>query len=95
MLRKGKAKYINNLGTKNILKIPNIMGTKVHPTEKPVELMKILIENSSNENDIILDPFMGSGATGVACLESVGCEIDKKYYEIAKHRIIDSNVPFI
>ncbi len=49
MLRKGKAKYINNIGTKNILKIPNIKGTKSHPTEKPVELMQILIENSSNE----------------------------------------------
>ena len=92
MLRKGKAKYINNIGTKNILKIPNIKGTKSHPTEKPVELMQIFIENSSNENDIVLDPFIGSGSTAVVCIESnrkfVGCEIDKKYYEIAQNRII-------
>lgn len=93
MLRKGKAKYINNMGTKNILKIPNIIGNKKHPTEKPVELMRILIENSSNENDIILDLFVGAGATAVACKESnrkfIGCEIDSKYYKIAKSRIVD------
>lgn len=69
MLRKGNAKYINNLGTKNILRIPNTKN-KSHPCAKPTELLKILIENSSNENDIVLDPFVGSGATGVACLET-------------------------
>ena len=47
MLRKGKAKNINNMGTKNVLQINNIIGNKKHPTEKPVELMEILIENSS------------------------------------------------
>ena len=67
-----------------------IIGNKVHPTEKPVELMKYYIENSSKENDIVLDPFMGSGSTGVACLESnrkfVGFEIDENYYQIATDR---------
>ena len=61
MLRKGKAKNINNMGTSNILRVPNIIRNKLHPTEKPVELMKILIENSTNENDVVLDPFMGVG----------------------------------
>lgn len=47
------------MGTSNLLQIPNIKaGTKVHPTQKPVELMKILIENSSNENDVVMDCFM-------------------------------------
>ena len=73
------------------MRIPNIIGTKTHPTEKPVELMKILIENSSNEGDIVMDCFMGSGSTGVACLETkrgfIGIEIDKKYYDIAVERI--------
>lgn len=78
--------------TKNILDIPNIKaGTKVHPTEKPVDLMKILIENSSNEEDIVCDMFMGSGSTGVACLETnrkfIGCEIDSNFYNIAEDRI--------
>lgn len=91
MLRKGKAKNINNMGTKNVLEIKNIIGNKSHPTEKPVELMKILIENSTNGGGIVLDPFMGTGATGVACKELgrdfIGIEIDKKYYDIAKERI--------
>lgn len=59
MLRKGKARNINNMGTKNILRIPNIKGSRSHPCEKPVELMQILIENSTNELDIVLDPFCG------------------------------------
>ena len=92
MLRKGKAKNINNMGTKNVLEINNILGcNKKHPTEKPVELMKILIENSSDEGDIVIDPFMGVGATGVACKELnrnfIGIEIDERYFNIAKERI--------
>ena len=50
MLRKGKAKNINDMGSKTILSVPNIKkGTKNHPTEKPIELLEILIENSSNK----------------------------------------------
>ena len=53
--------------------------------------MGILVTNSSNKDDVILDPFMGTGATGVACLETgrkfVGVEIDKKYYDVSVERI--------
>lgn len=91
MLRKGNAKNINNMGTKSIIEVPNIIGNKMYPTEKPVELMKILVENSSNVNDLVLDPFMGVASTGVACYELkrrfIGIEIDTKYFEIAKDRI--------
>lgn len=91
MLRKGKARNINNMGTKNVLDIPNIIGKKKHPTEKPVELMKILIENSSNKNDVVIDPFMGVGATGIACKELnrkfIGIELDERYFNVAKERI--------
>ena len=91
MLRKGKAKNIKNMGTKNILKIPNIIKNKTHPTEKPIEINKILINNSSNENDIVLDLFMETGSTGIACKETnrnfIGIEIDEKYFDIAKERI--------
>lgn len=64
--RKGKAKRINNCGTSDVLEIPNKKtkdenGKNIHDTEKPVQLMKILVENSSNENDIVLDCFMGVG----------------------------------
>ena len=93
MLRKGKAKKIQDMGTKNILRVPNITRVKEHPTEKPKNLMKILIANSSNEGDTVLDPFMGVGGTGLACKELnrdfIGIEIDKKYFNIADERMKD------
>jgi len=62
-----------------------------HPTQKPVDLMKRMILGSTNEGDVVLDPFMGSGTTGVACVETgrkfIGFEIDKRYFEIAKKRL--------
>ena len=71
--------------------INNIIGNKQHPTEKPIELMKLYIENSSNQNDTVLDPFMGSGSTGVACKNInrnfIGIELDENYFNIAKKRI--------
>lgn len=89
-LRKGKAKNINNMGTKQLLLIDNVEN-KNHPSEKPIKLMKILIKNSTNEQDKVLDPFMGSGTTGVACKELnrnfIGIELDKNYFNIAKERI--------
>lgn len=96
LFRKGGDKPINKCGTPDILKIPvkkmkDINGKNLHDTEKPVELMEILIENSSKENEIVLDPFMGIGSTGVACKELnrnfIGIEIDEKYYKIACERI--------
>lgn len=96
LFRKGGDKPIKNCGTPDILKVPikkqkDINGKNLHDTEKPVELMKILIENSSDENDIILDPFMGIGSTGIASKELkrnfIGIELDEKYFNIAKERI--------
>lgn len=62
-----------------------------HPTVKPVEIISDYIKNSSNPNEIVLDPFMGSGTTGVACVNMgrnfIGIEIDKGYYKTAKNRI--------
>jgi len=92
MLRKGKARNINNMGEKNIQRIKNILGgKKTHPTEKPVELNKVFIENSSNIGDVVLDPFMGTGSCGVACKELnrnfIGIEIDEKYFNIAKNKL--------
>lgn len=66
---------------------------KNHPTEKPVDLLKYLIEKSTNEGDVVLDPFMGSGSTAVACKELkrdfIGIELDENYFNIAKERIIN------
>lgn len=62
-----------------------------HPAEKPLELMKWLVTNSTNPGDTIIDPFMGSGTTGVACVQTgrnfVGIELDKGYFDIAQKRI--------
>lgn len=92
MLRKGKARKINNMGSSNIIRVPNIIRSKKHPTEKPVDLMTVLIKNSTDENDIVLDPFMGVGGAGVAAIDSgrsfIGIEIDQKYYAIAEKRIM-------
>ena len=69
-----------------------------HTTQKPVELIKRLIRISSRENDLVLDPFMGSGTTGVACINTnrnfIGIELDDEYFEIAKRRISEAqNTP--
>lgn len=64
---------------------------KLHPTQKPVPLMERLIRASSNAGDTVLDPFMGSGSTGVACVNTgrnfIGIELDEQYFDIAKKRI--------
>ena len=62
-----------------------------HPTIKPVKILQNLIVNSTLENGAVLDCFMGSGSTGVACVNTnrrfIGIELDDKYFEIAKQRI--------
>ena len=64
---------------------------RVHPSQKPIDLLEWLIKTYSNENDLILDFTMGSGSTGVACMNTnrkfIGIEIDEKYFNIAKERI--------
>ena len=94
--RKGKFKRINNCGTADILDVPNRKtksedGKNLHDTEKPIALMEILIGNSSDENDLVLDPFMGIGSTGIACKnlhrKFIGIELDENYFNVAKERI--------
>jgi len=64
---------------------------RVHPTQKPIALMAKLIQHCTNPGDTILDPFMGSGTTGVACVQTgrnfIGIEIDPDYFKIAEKRI--------
>ena len=64
---------------------------KLHPTQKPVALLEYLIKTYSNECEVVLDNRMGSGSTGVACINTnrkfIDIELDEKYFEIAKTRI--------
>ena len=94
--RKGAGKKINNCGASDLISIPNKKtkdetGKNIHDTEKPVDLCKILIENSSNPNEVVFDPFMGVGSCGIAAEQLgrkfIGIELDSNYYEIAKSRI--------
>ena len=80
---------------KTILKYKQEKG--LHPTQKPVELMEYLIKTYTNEGDTVLDNTMGSGTTGVACMNCnrnfIGIESDKKYFDIAKERIEVGKLP--
>jgi len=96
MLRKGGHKRINQCGASDVIqcknkKLKNNQNKTIHDTEKPVDLMKVLIENSSNKGDLILDPFMGIGSTGIASKnlnrKFIGIELDKAYYDIAVKRM--------
>lgn len=90
-LYKGKAKAINMCGSKTIHTFENPKN-KVHPTEKPIALMQLYVENSSQKDDLVLDPFMGGGSVGIACVETgrhfIGAEIDTSYFNIAQQRIL-------
>ena len=76
----------------NILEFSNETG--LHPTQKPVLLLEYLIKTYTNENETVLDNTMGSGSTGVACLNTnikfIGIEKDDTFFQIAKNRIEDT-----
>ena len=89
-------KSFTNKGTrypKSILNISRNFSAQqqIHPTQKPVPLMEWLVKTYSNEGEIVLDNCMGSGSTGIACVNTnrdfIGIEINKEYFEIAKERI--------
>lgn len=69
----------------------NDIDLRFHPTQKPIKLLEYLIKTYTNENDIVLDNCMGSGSTGIACVNTnrnfIGIELDENYFNIAKERI--------
>jgi len=92
---RGKKVTFNNVGYNEQLKtfkygVPSSKN-RLHPTEKPVELLERLLKIHTNENENVLDMFMGSGSTGIACKNLnrnfIGIEIDEKYFDIAEKRI--------
>lgn len=73
---------------RNVFEAPVVSGKqRKHPTQKPVSLLKDLIEIFTTKGDTVLDPFMGSGSTGIACIETgrnfIGIEKDNTYFEVA------------
>lgn len=76
----------------NLLEFNSLGSGKLHPTQKPLDLLEYLIKTYTNENDIVLDNCMGSGTTGEACINLernfIGIEKDKEYFEIAEKRLL-------
>lgn len=90
-LRKGKAKSINNCGSKAFHEFKNILGTKLHLTEKPLELFEYYILNSTQKNDVLVEPFGGSAVLTLAGIKNdrnvLSFEKDPFWNEIANKRI--------
>jgi site-specific DNA-methyltransferase (adenine-specific) len=90
--RKTQKDYIQTTSNypRSILKFNN-EGKTQHPTQKPLELIKYLVNTFSNENNIVLDSCLGSGTTAIACLETnrqyIAYELEKKYFDIANERV--------
>ena len=94
---KGDKSWTFNFGYQNdmhnFFETPNssVYGETEHPTEKPLSLMEHFVKIHTNKDDIILDPFMGSGTTGVAAVKNgrnfIGIEKDDEYFKIASKRI--------
>jgi site-specific DNA-methyltransferase (adenine-specific) len=80
-----------NIYPKATVNVSNQNGITIHPTEKNTDLIEWLLLISSNENDIVLDSFMGSGTTAIASINTnrnfIGVEIESEYYNLAKNRI--------
>jgi len=93
MFYKTPAKYVTNCGAKQLISCPQV-DVSDHPTEKPVPLMRHYIEQSTERGQIVLDPFMGSGTTGVAAVHAgrafIGIEKDEKYFNMAVQRILSA-----
>jgi site-specific DNA-methyltransferase (adenine-specific) len=96
-IRKGYDHYGNY--PKSILEFKVVPSAYIlHPTQKPVDLLEYLINLYTLENDIILDNCMGSGSTGIACINTnrnfIGIEKDDRYFAIAENRIHESKLLF-
>ena len=87
--QKGR-RLINGRRDSNVFEF-NRTRNELHPTQKPVDMTEYMLSKFSDEGNVILDPFMGSGTTGVACVNTnrnfIGMELSDKYFEIAERRI--------
>lgn len=92
----GKQTEMHNFFESPICMRPERLSNPKHPAQKPVKLLEHILKIASNEGDVIFDPFMGVGSTGVAALKNnrkfIGCEIEKEYFDAALRRIDKENV---
>ena len=92
--KKGTQRYPKNIINISTQSTECANSKRVHPTQKPVDLLEYLIKTYTNEGELVLDFTMGSGSTGVACLNTnrkfIGIELEEKYFNIAKERIENS-----
>lgn len=89
---KNKPRKLNNMGTPNIVKCKRVSNKEMNTlVQKPVELIEFLINSCAKKEDLVLDPFMSSGTTAIACkknnLNFIGFEINKDYIDIANKRL--------
>jgi site-specific DNA-methyltransferase (adenine-specific) len=91
VLSHGKA-WRNMQDLRNVPIPPKQIRDIGHPTQKPIDLIRYLVEKGAKPDATVLDPFMGSGTAGVACVQTgrnfIGCEIDPGYFQIASRRIV-------
>ena len=91
LLRKGKSKRIKNAGSKTVHEFDNILGDKIHPTEKPEDLLSMYLENSSEKGDWVIDPFGGSMSLARSCIKTFRrffvVEKDKTFFDVGKNSI--------
>ena len=91
LANKGRA-FFNGKRLSDVWEFDRVVGKKqLHQNQKPLELIERMILKHSKPGGLVLDPFMGSGTTGVACIKHgrkfIGYELDKRYFEIAEKRI--------
>lgn len=88
---KPRGRKIFNAHCKNTVFTYSNGSRKIHPTQKNVDLFKELIADNSNEGEIVFDPFMGSGTTAIAAIDTgrdyIGFELDEEYYKLSEQRI--------
>jgi site-specific DNA-methyltransferase (adenine-specific) len=87
-----KTLYDNTLPTSIIKMTNNNKAKRFHKTQKELDILEWIVKYYTNENDVVLDPTMGSGSTGVACVslnrKFIGIELDDTYYEVAEKRLL-------
>jgi site-specific DNA-methyltransferase (adenine-specific) len=90
-LKDGFENYSDMYYPINIYELANPRLNKLHPTEKPIDLMEMLVRTYTKENEVVLDNTMGVGSTGLACLKTyrqfIGIEKEKQYYDVAVRRL--------